>query len=495
MRGMSLATRVSAFFLVALAITLAGFSASLFALARGYLYRELDGRLDAALATLEAAVDIETEGLEWEPTERRLVLGVEPGPEGVRWAIRDPAGLVIDRSANSAGGAFPIGWSPSSWPIEPPDASVFGGAPGWRLAARRLRLADLLALGRAHAEDDEPERDVEYPELTMVAGLAPDTVESSLQGLGGALIGLSSGLWLASALVGRWLCRRALAPLVRMAADARGMAAPASAAPLDLALPSPGTGDELEDLGLAFNDLLGRLREAFDRQARFTGDASHELRTPLAGLLSLVEVTRRRPRPPLEYEETLDRVHAETLRLRSIVESLLFLARADADPSAPELPRVEPIALATWLPSLLDRWIDHPRASDLRVEADTPLVVLAGPTLLAQAVGNLVDNALKYSPAGSPVLLRVEADPRRGFASIAVEDRGPGLDEAARAHAFEPFYRSPKARQGGRPGVGLGLSVVRRIASHFGGSADVESRPGLGSTFRIRLPEAPGARS
>jgi len=479
---MSLATRLSAFFLAALGVALLGFSGALYALASHHLYRQLDERLDAALGTLEAAVDVEHDGLEWEPYERRLTLGTESGVEDVRWSVRDDRGRLVDRSENAAGGDFPAAWTPPAWPTDPPDGTVFGRAPGWRLAGRQLRLDDLLRLGRAHPEDDEDDKDVEYPVLVLTAGLSPAPVEAGLRSLGLTLAVLSTALWLTAAALGRRLCRRALAPLARMAASAREM----TAAGLGEPLPNPGTRDELEDLGRAFNELLARLHESFERQARFTGDASHQLRTPLAGMLSLVEVVRRRRRPPEEYEQTLDQVQREATRLSRIVEALLFLARAEAESEPPKMGVVD---LADFVPEQLRRWSSHPRAADIVSEGDDiPCPVRADSSLLAQMLDNLLDNACKYSEPGTPIVVRAWRGP--GAVFLSVEDQGHGLSAEEQARVFEPFYRAPQARLLGRTGVGLGLSMVRRIIDTFGGSIDVESRTGLGSRFTLRFPAA-----
>lgn len=481
---MSLATRVSAFFLAALGITLLGFSGVLYALADHHLHDQLDDRLEAALGTLEAAVDVEPDGLEWEPTERRLTLGLEPGVEQVHWSVQTKDGKMIDHSANIGHNAehFPLAWQPNTWPTQPTDGTVFAAAPGWRLAARRLLLQDLLQLGRGHPDNDGPEDDVEYPVLVITVGISPAPVEASLSRLGLTLASLSAGLWLLAALLGRKLCRHALAPLGVMASAARKM----TAAGHGEFLPAPGTRDELEDLRLAFNELLARLHETHERQKRFTGDASHQLRTPLAGLLSLVEVIRRRARPALEYEQALDQVHQETLRLSQIVESLLFLARAEAES---DLPKAEVIDLAAWVPTQLTRWRDHPRAADLHeVGSGNPLPILAHPPLLAQILENLLDNALKYSEPGTPVSIRTWSDAKSTSACLAVEDQGVGLAEDEQSKIFEPFYRSPQVRRLGRTGVGLGLSMVKRISHSFGGSIEVESRPGHGSRFLLRFP-------
>ena len=151
---MSLATRLSAFFLIAMAVVLAGFSGSLFLLARNYLVRQLDERLINALDTLEASVDIESAGLEWEPADRRMTLGVDQALSAVRWAVRDGTGAMVDNSANAKLGGFPSKWQPESWPLDPTDATAFGAVTGWRLAARRLRLDELLRQGRGHPNDE-----------------------------------------------------------------------------------------------------------------------------------------------------------------------------------------------------------------------------------------------------------------------------------------------------------------------------------------------------
>src|SRR5262249_34507820 len=128
--------------------------------------------------------------------------------------------------------------------------------------------------------------------VIFVVGIDSEPMTATLQRFAWTLTGLSIAVWSIAALLGRWICRRALAPVTRMALAARSM----SATELEQTLPTPGTRDELDDLSGAFNDLLRRVREAYERQRRFTGDASHELRTPLTAMLGQVEVTLRRER-------------------------------------------------------------------------------------------------------------------------------------------------------------------------------------------------------
>ena len=485
---MSLATRLSAFFLIALALVLTGFSVSLYLLARTYLVRQFDERLEQALDTLEASVDIEPGGLEWEPSDRRMTLGVDTGDSVVRWVVRDGAGVLVDRSANSRAGPFPLGWMPQAWPRDPVDGTVFGAVDGWRLAGRQLRLEELLKQGRGHP-NDEPGYEVPYRVLVLVVGLSPAPVEAALNRLGMTLVLLSSGVWTAAAAIGRRLCLSALAPLNRMAKAATAM----TADDLGRQLPTPGTRDELDELGQAFNDLLQRLHEAFDgmsaayeQQRRFAGDASHQLRTPLAALLGQVQVALRRDRSSEEYRHALELVRTEGTRLRQIVESLLFMAQPEG--TRPEPQRVD---LASWVPDHLRRWSEHPRASDLRFEtkAVPPLGVRVHEPLLAQLLDNLMENACKYSTPSTPIVVRVWRESESAF--LSVEDRGCGLTAEEIKHVFDPFFRTEQARQDGQPGVGLGLAVAARIAATFGGSANVKSEPGVGSVFSVRLPEVP----
>jgi signal transduction histidine kinase len=476
---MRLATRVSAFFLIALALVLAGFSGALYLLARNHLVRELDERLKNGLDTLEASVDIEPSGLEWEPADRRMTLGVDPLPTAVRWVVRDGQGAIVDRSANATLESFPGARQPTDWPSSPTDGTSLATVPGWRLAARRLRLFELLRQGRGHP-DDEPGYEVQYPQLDLIVGLRPAPMEATLHWLGLTLATLSTAVWLAAATAGRWLSRMAKAVKTMTAAD------------MGQRLPLPGTGDELDDLGRAFNDLLDRLNiafvrlnEAHERQRQFAGDASHQLRNPVAALLGQTQVALRRDRSPEEYRRFLDRVLNEGVRLRQIIDSLLLLAQPQE-----KQPPATVVDLTVWVPEVLERWASHPRGSDLKAEvaADASLLVRAQPALLTQLVDNLLENACKYSESATPIVVRAWRE--NGRVALGVRDHGCGLGPDELPQVFEPFFRTEGARRLGHPGVGLGLAVARRIATTAGGTLVAESTPGVGSFFVLSLPVA-----
>jgi two-component system, OmpR family, sensor kinase len=477
----TLSARLSAFFLAALAVVLAGFSITLYLLAQSYLYQQLEERLAAALDTLTAAVELEADGIDWEPHERRLTLGEDAGPDQVRWLVRDGNGRVIDRSANLASD------DPLAAALERPDREADADGQSWRLVERRLRADD-----RAPGGLQMPLAATKHSAVTLDLAIAQTPVRAVLARLAATLTVLSAALWGLAALVGRRLCGRALAPVSAMAAKARSM----DAARCDERLPSPGTCDELEELGRAFNDLLDRLQEAFERQRRFTGDASHQLRTPLTALLGQIDVILRRDRAPGEYRDVLAVVHRQAMQLRHIVEMLLFLARADGET---RLPNLETVDLSSWLPEYLERWSDHSRARDLHYQAAVggPQRVRVQLPLLAQLLDNLLDNACKYSLAGTPIRLRLERE-GEGVA-CTVEDAGCGIAAADLPRVFEPFFRSADARARGFTGVGLGLSVAQRIAAAFAGRIEAQSpaagqqgtTQGPGSRFTLWLPLAP----
>jgi two-component system OmpR family sensor kinase len=498
---MTLTARLTSFFLGVLACVLVGFSVGLYCLASNYLHNQAAERLDSALHTLAAAADVGPEGVEWEPGSRSLSLGQDASADEVRWLVRDVRGQEVDRSRNlSPSEADGFLQSAAASSANDPDCSVgFPDGEPWRLrqtgisagaehavkesAATQLPAPPPRAPASSAAADDksaEPAGKL-FPELTLTVGVSLAPIKATLRNLALALGGLSIGLWSVAAISGRGLCRRALVPVTRMAEAARRM----KADDWQTRLPSPGTGDELQDLAGAFNGLLTRLEESFERQRRFTGDASHQLRTPVAGMLGQVEVALLRERSPEEYRRVLEAVRSQAVRLRQIVETQLFLARADAESLEPQL---ETLDFAEWLPAHLESWQEHPRRSDLRFQSTNgkETEIQTHPQLLAQLLDNLLDNAAKYSPPGKPITISLRTD--ESEVECSVEDAGCGIAAADLPHIFEPFYRSSQARQSGIAGAGLGLAVAQRISTALGGTLRAENTASGGARFILLLP-------
>lgn len=466
---MTLTNRLNCFFLSALALVLAGFSGAIFILARQHLHRQVEEQLDSALAVLTAGIEQTPAGLEWEPSDRQL--NFRSG-DNLTWLVTDTAGNVVDRAGLAETEEFVRQAAVGLNAAESAGRRMEG--PGGRWEVRQIRIEPL-----ANPQPSTAAPSVQtYPALAITVAISLEPAQTTLQGLGASLIGLSAAILLACLFGGRWVCRRALRPLIDMAAAARTMEVNA----LDQRLPVAPNGDELEELARAFNGLLTRVQLAFDRQQRFTGEASHQLRTPLTALIGTVEVALRRERPIEEYRRVLTALHQQADRLNRIVEALLFLARADTEA---QLPQREEIELARWLPEYLNTWPEHQRRADLALQTASASVNVH-PVLFAELLNVLLDNAFKYSPPGTPVLIRTT---RSGDTLLlSVEDKGTGIAEEDQPHLFEPFFRSSVARQRGIEGFGLGLSVAKRIATAFGGELSVESKLGEGSRFALRLP-------
>jgi signal transduction histidine kinase len=466
----SLTTRLLVFFQVALAVVLLIFCSALYTAARWYVTGQAHETAERAAATLVASVDIEPDSVEWEPSDRDVSLG--PGPLGgtVYWFLTDARGNPVDRSPapGTAELAVAAGTGTELSPVE-----------GWVVTRRLVHPPGAAGAQLTRDRTAEEVEKGEYPALVFTAGVRTGPLRSALNTLAVGLAGASVAVWLAALAVGRWVCRRALRPVTEMAEAAREMRAEDAGS----RLPPPGARGELEELHAAISDLLDRLHAALGRERRFTAEASHQLRTPLGTILGQIEVALRRPRAPEEYERVLGVVRRQATELSRSVEALLFLARSDAD--APP-PPTEPIDLREWLPDLLATLATHPRHADIAVRPDSgvPLRVEAHPPLLRELVGNLIDNALKYSPPGTPVV--VGAGTEGGSVVVSVEDRGPGIPPADLPHVFEPFFRSAKAT--GVPGSGLGLAVAARVAAAFGGRVAAENRPDGGSRFTVTLP-------
>jgi signal transduction histidine kinase len=481
---MSLTGRLSTLFLSSLGLVLVGFSTALYISARIYLNRQFSDRLSSALAVLAAAAEIHPDGVEWEPQERVLPLGQESGAERLRWMVFDDRGQRIDHSRNLTGEDLTAAWVPRADTALQPGRLVDRRGRPWRVAHRRIGPNAAPATGSraaATARPADPEPAATFHSslvLTVAAPLGP--MEATLAALAWFLAALSAGIGLLAAFLCRRLSRRALAPLARMAASARGLDATDRGWSLELA----GTGDELDDLGRAFNDLLARLHFAFERQRRFSGEASHQLRTPLTVLIGQIEVALRHERSGDEYRRVLKSALGRAGQLHQIVDALLFLGRAEGET---QLPAGEPLDLDRWVADYLASRPASVRAAEIvhRAAPGSGPWVRVHPPLLGQLLENLLDNAEKYGHPERPIV--VETHRLGESAVIAVEDAGPGIPLEEIPRVFEPFYRSARARRHCTPGVGLGLAVVQRIVAAFGGSVAIQSESGRGKGCRIEV--------
>ncbi len=278
------------------------------------------------------------------------------------------------------------------------------------------------------------------------------------------------------------LARKALAPIDSMAVQTKKI----SADKLGERLAIENSEDELGKLGTVFNAMLGRLQAAFDQLRRFTSDASHELRTPLTAIRSVGEVALQDQRSPAEYRDVIGSMLEEVDRLTRLAESLLALSRADAGHVQLQREDIGLLRLAEEASSVVEVLAEEKR-QQIDIAGNANLLVSVDRLILRQAIVNLLDNAIKYSPAGSQILVRVKSGGERQI-FLEVIDQGPGIPSEHQPHVFDRFFRVDKARTREWGGAGLGLSITRWAVEIHGGEITLESEEGKGSTFRVSLP-------
>jgi heavy metal sensor kinase len=280
---------------------------------------------------------------------------------------------------------------------------------------------------------------------------------------------------------GSVLVKRALLPVDRIAASAQRI----TSQNLSERLPAPQTGDELERLSMALNRMIDRLDSAFRYSRRFVADASHELRTPLAVLQGELETLVQQPQLTSEWRDRVGSALEEVDRLAQIVEGLFAISRLDAGEAAAEW---VPLDLAQLATATADQMSLLAEDKDIKVSCETlsGVWVEGDRARLKQIVVNLLDNAIKYTPKGGTIVLKVARNERKAVLEVA--DNGIGIPPEAIPRVFERFFRVDHARSREEGGAGLGLSIVKSICSAHQGRVEVSSEPGNGSRFRVELP-------
>jgi two-component system OmpR family sensor kinase len=255
-------------------------------------------------------------------------------------------------------------------------------------------------------------------------------------------------------------------------------------------LPHSGTNDEIGRLVDTLNAMLARIEQGMEAQRRFTADASHELRSPLSRLRTELELALRRPREPAAYVETLHSSLEEVESLTLLVEELLVLARLDA---GQERDAAETVSLNVLAEEAVRRL--EPLARERRLEISLtpapPVAARVARGAASLALANLLDNALKFSPAGTTVRVSLRADVEANEAVLSVADSGPGIRGDELPHLFERFYRGATARSDEKtPGLGLGLALSQAVVHAHGGRIEAANDAGGGARFDMRLPLA-----
>jgi signal transduction histidine kinase len=304
-------------------------------------------------------------------------------------------------------------------------------------------------------------------EIVVVGATLGDVIEAEQRLL--LVFGTIGPLAVLITAAAAWLLAgAALRPVEQMRREAEAVSA---SEPLRR-LPVPTTGDELARLATTLNSMLDRLQEALERERRFVDDASHELRTPLATLRGEIDLALTRQRDAPELEASLRSAQEDVQRLQRLTDDLLLLARTRGG----RIPvhRVETSLAALWARTI-HTVESQAAAAGVTIEVDAPDDTVAlDPDRMEQALRNLLENAIRYTPPGGAV--QVSARRLDGTARFVVADRGPGFRPDLLSRAFEPFTRGD-GETAGTTGAGLGLSIVRTVAEAHGGSASAENTP------------------
>jgi two-component system, OmpR family, heavy metal sensor histidine kinase CusS len=456
---LSVRWRLTLWNVLALAVVLAGFSLLVYGLLAHALYEQVDRSLLAELRQLRG-----DERLASRPRERLRYWADEFLEHERHFCVvygRD--GQVYLRTTELA---------EDSVPPAPPAA-----------AGDRFDSRALPAVGRQRALQARlPAGGEEYTVL-LLAPLADVDHE-----LGELLVALCTAVPVALVLCGGvayLLARKALAPVERL----HRLTAEITAERLDRRLPVERPDDELGRLARTINEMIARLERSFAEVRRFTADASHELRTPLAAIRAEAEVALARPLSAADHQELLGSVLEECERLTRLTDQLLALAREDA--GAPAAYR--PLDLAALVGGVAEtmRPLAEARSLCLEHSAAEGLAVRGDEGRLRQVFYNLLDNALKYTPAGGAV--EVRAARQGGEAVVSVRDTGVGIAAEHLPRVFDRFYRADKGRSRAEGGTGLGLSIARSIVLAHGGRIDLVSASGQGTVCTVTLPVAPAA--
>ncbi|MGH7644228.1 MAG: sensor histidine kinase [Gemmatimonadales bacterium] len=471
--------RLTAWYGAALALTLVTIAAPLYVAARGALVAALDHRLRSE-ADLAAGILVETYRtgglLVQRDSAGQPVL--TPSLNAVLQALPDylmithregrvlfaspaagPNVQVFDRLAALMAAPGGAGGAPGT-------ASLGPGGPTIRYIVRPVPGAG--------------------PEIgAVLTGTSTAAVRAGLEQLVSVLLLVVPLGFIAAIAVGSWVAGRALEPLDRITTEVREITDGRS---LHRRLAVPMVKDEFGRLAETLNQMLARLEASFTALRRFTADASHELKTPLTVLRAGVERAVTSPRTPAEMLPLMEETLQEINRMTELVDALLTLARADEGRA--ELHR-ESVDLRVIVEEAQETGELLAERSGVTIDVATP----AQPVLLEvdrsrvrQLILNLVENAVKYTPRGGSVSVRLAAGD--GRVALSVADTGIGIAPGDLPHIFDRFWRADTARTrtGERAGTGLGLAICKWIAEAHGGAIDVQSRPGRGTVFTVTLP-------
>lgn len=324
--------------------------------------------------------------------------------------------------------------------------------------------------------------------VTVVYASSLETVQRRLEELAASVAGSSLLLLVVASVVASWGVRRGLEPLRELAAQASVI----SVRNWNFQPPEGASATkELAPLTHAIDAVLARLKDAFRQQRDFTSDAAHELKTSVAIVKSTLQSLLQRPRPEQEYRAGLERMLEDCDRLEDLLQRMLRLARIE-QASESGLRHVGTTELTSTCEAAISRIevLAQSRGVSVELVDPSPVHLRADPEDLELIWVNLLENAVRYSPAGSTVGVRVQKN-GGGTVSVSVEDCGPGIPANELPHIFERFRRGDRSRARSTGGFGLGLAICKAMVLAYGGNIEASNRSGMGTEVRVVLPAEP----
>ena len=314
-------------------------------------------------------------------------------------------------------------------------------------------------------------------------GTSKKVVVDTLKNLAIILWTAVPSVLLLTALIGRFIARRALKPVAKITQTAKDIG---SGANLSQRIPVPEVKDEIGELALTFNSMMDRLESSFSQMRQFSSDASHELRTPLTVLKGQSELTLGKERKPKEYQEVISSNLEEIQYMSKVLEDLFMLSKSDENQIALDYESVD-------LKLLIEEICRHAQiiASEKNIKIITAYIeriqVYGDPVRLRQMIWNVIINGIKYTQPDGEVTVSLQE--KKDIALITIQDNGIGISNSDLPLIFNRFYRVDKARSREEGGTGLGLSICKFIVDAHKGSIDIESTLGEGTKFKIKLPK------
>jgi heavy metal sensor kinase len=456
----SIRTQLTGWYMAAVALMLIVYATATFLAVRHEFGEQLDNQLHEDFEGAEGALTRSADGaIQW---------------NGERHHDNDTAEQLAFDVWSIAGERLPVAGSSTVLPpltAAPPSAgyryeSIAVGGQRWRMLTGSHVVGDLPVFLRVTRSEQRLRGQLGEILTVLLLGLPLVTL---LAGVGGYL-----------------LARRALVPIDHLASEARRITADRLHERLSVQNPH----DEIGRLATVVNDTFARLESSFDQLRRFTADASHELRTPLAVIRGIGEGAVSDVRTAAEYRDVIGSMLEEVDRLTTLVDTLLRLSHGDAGTIRLVCERLDLGELASEIVSSL-RILAEERSQRLTLTAAEPAIVSVDRLVLREAITNVVDNAIKYSPPDSTIEAVVRASD--GHAIVSVADEGPGIAPEHRHRIFDRFFRIDEGRSRDAGGSGLGLAIARWAVEVNGGEVTVEQRPNGGALFRISLPLVEGA--